>query len=122
MTITAPVFDAEIPATAADDVKFISLSHLNPSTELNPVPVPHAIDVKYFKKYFATLEEYGFDYTLLPYASNSADSFVTATAVGVRPRTSGRSSHCAPTRRSRSSAPSSSPPSTRSPKAARLST
>ena len=80
---TIPDFGAAIPATAADDVKFISLSHLNPSTELNPIAVPHGIDVSYFKKYFATLEEYGFDYTLLPYASNSADSFVTATAVGV---------------------------------------
>ncbi|UDY23033.1 LLM class flavin-dependent oxidoreductase [Nocardioides sp. Kera G14] len=83
MTITAPVFDSHIPETAAPDVKFISLSHLNPSTELNPVQVPHGIDVAFFKRYFATLEQYGFDYTLLPYGSNSADSFITATAVGV---------------------------------------
>lgn len=83
MTITAPAFDSTIPATSSPDVKFISLSHLNPSTELNPIQVPHGIDVTYFKRYFATLEESGFDYTLLPYAANSADSFITATAVGV---------------------------------------
>ncbi|OIJ27592.1 LLM class flavin-dependent oxidoreductase [Nocardioides luteus] len=80
--MTIPVFDAQIPATASPKVEFISLSHLNPSTELNPVKVPHGIDLDYFKRYVATLEEQEFDYTLLPYGSNSADSFVTAAAVG----------------------------------------
>lgn len=80
--MTTPVFDAQIPATASPKVEFISLSHLNPSTELNPVKVPHGIDLDYFKRYVATLEEQEFDYTLLPYGSNSADSFITAAAVG----------------------------------------
>ncbi|MER7555775.1 LLM class flavin-dependent oxidoreductase [Nocardioides sp. NPDC126508] len=80
--MTIPVFDAQIPATASPKVEFISLSHLNPSTELNPVKVPHGIDLDYFKRYVATLEEQEFDYTLLPYGSNSADSFITAAAVG----------------------------------------
>ena len=34
----APEFGPAIPETAAPEVEFISLSHLNPSTELNPIP------------------------------------------------------------------------------------
>jgi alkanesulfonate monooxygenase len=78
---TEHAFDPTIPATASPDVEFISLSHLNPSTELNPVPA-RGIDLEYFRKYVAALEEGGYDYTLLPYGSNSADSFVVASAVG----------------------------------------
>jgi alkanesulfonate monooxygenase len=80
--MTAPVFDEQIPTTASPKVEFISLSHLNASTELNPIQVARSIDVKFFRQYFATLEEYGFDYTLLPYGASGADSFITATAVG----------------------------------------
>ncbi|MFT4042186.1 MAG: LLM class flavin-dependent oxidoreductase [Gordonia sp. (in: high G+C Gram-positive bacteria)] len=76
-----PGSDAAIPATASPKVEFISLSHLNPSTELVPLPT-RGIDVPYFKRYVRSLEESGFDYTLLPYGSNSADSFVVASAVG----------------------------------------
>jgi hypothetical protein len=35
---SAPVFDAVLPETAARQVEFISLTHPNPSTELNPGP------------------------------------------------------------------------------------
>jgi alkanesulfonate monooxygenase len=76
-----PSFDENIPATASPDVEFISLTHLNPSTELNPLP-SRGIDLKYFRRYVRSLEEGGYDYTLLPYGSSSADSFVTASAVG----------------------------------------
>ncbi|BBH69545.1 hypothetical protein ACTI_62300 [Actinoplanes sp. OR16] len=72
---------SEIPTTASGEVEFISLSHLNPSTELNPIPT-RGIDLEYFRRYVRSLEEGGFDYTLLPYGSGSADSFVTASAVG----------------------------------------
>lgn len=75
------MFDQKIPATASGKVEFISLSHLNPSTELNPVPT-RGIDLKYFRTYVRALEDGGFDYTLLPYGSGSADSFVVASAVG----------------------------------------
>ncbi|GLZ42204.1 LLM class flavin-dependent oxidoreductase [Actinokineospora sp. NBRC 105648] len=78
---SAPAFDQKIPETASPVVEFISLSHLNPSTELNPVP-SRGIDLAYFRTYVRSLEEGGYDYTLLPYGSNSADSFVTAAAVG----------------------------------------
>ncbi|EFC85074.1 LLM class flavin-dependent oxidoreductase [Parafrankia sp. EUN1f] len=71
----------ELPSTASPQVEFISLSHLNPSTELNPVP-SRGIDLTYFRRYVRWLEDSGYDYTLLPYGSNSADSFVIASAVG----------------------------------------
>ena len=70
-----------LPETAADTVEFISLSHLNPSTELNPVE-GRGIDLPYFRRYVRSLEDAGYDYTLLPYGSGSADSFVVASAVG----------------------------------------
>ncbi|MET7402259.1 LLM class flavin-dependent oxidoreductase [Dactylosporangium sp. NPDC005572] len=76
-----PPFDPVIPATAAPTAEFISLSHLNPSTELNPVP-SRGIDLPFFRRYVRALEEGGYDYTLLPYGSGGADSFVVASAVG----------------------------------------
>jgi alkanesulfonate monooxygenase len=80
-TESTPTFGPSVPETASPIVEFISLTHPNPSTELNPVP-SRGIDLKYFRKYVRSLEENGYDYTLLPYGSNSADSFVTASAVG----------------------------------------
>ena len=74
-------FDPALPPTAAPQVEFISLAHLNPSTELRPVP-GRGIDLAYFRKYVRALEDGGYDYTLLPYGSGTADSFVTAGAVG----------------------------------------
>ena len=70
-----------IPTSAARTAEFISLSHLNPSTELEPIPT-RGIDVPYFRRFVGALEDGGYDYTLLPYGSNSADSFVVAAAVG----------------------------------------
>jgi len=78
---SAPAFGQQIPETASRKVEFISLSHLNPSTELNPIPT-RGIDLKYFREYVRSLEEGGYDYTLLPYGSGTADSFVVASAVG----------------------------------------
>ncbi|OXR40386.1 Alkanesulfonate monooxygenase [Nocardia cerradoensis] len=70
-----------VPATAAPTVEFISLTHTNPSTELEPIPT-RGIDLPFVKRYVRTLEDAGFDATLLPYGSSSADSFVLASAVG----------------------------------------
>jgi len=78
---SAPTFDSTLPPSASPQVEFISLSHLNPSTELDPVP-SRGIDLKFFRRYVRSLEESGYDYTLLPYGSGSADSFVVASAVG----------------------------------------
>jgi alkanesulfonate monooxygenase len=76
-----PAFDPAIPATASARAEFISLSHLNPSTELEPIPT-RGIDLAYFRKFVRSLEEGGYDYTLLPYGAGTADSFVVASAVG----------------------------------------
>jgi len=70
-----------IPETASPQVEFISLSHVNRATELNPIAT-RGIDLPFLRTYVAALEEAGYDYTLLPYGSNSADSFVLASAVG----------------------------------------
>jgi alkanesulfonate monooxygenase len=78
---SAPTFDSTLPPTASPQAEFISLSHLNPSTELNPVP-SRGIDLRFFRRYVRSLEESGYDYTLLPYGSAGADSFVVASAVG----------------------------------------
>ncbi|MCS7475505.1 LLM class flavin-dependent oxidoreductase [Umezawaea endophytica] len=78
---SAPAFGQQIPESASQEVEFISLSHLNPSTELNPIPT-RGIDLEYFRTYVRSLEEGGYDYTLLPYGSGTADSFVLASAVG----------------------------------------
>jgi alkanesulfonate monooxygenase len=77
----ALTFGSTIPSTAAPTVEFISLSHVNPSTELNPVP-SRGIDLPFFRRYVRALEDAGYDYTLLPYGAGSADSFVVASAVG----------------------------------------
>ncbi|MET9327744.1 LLM class flavin-dependent oxidoreductase [Tsukamurella sp. NPDC003166] len=73
--------DTPIPETAAPAVEFISLTHLNQSTELNPVPT-RGVELDFFRRYVRALEDGGYDYTLLPYGSSSADPFVLASAVG----------------------------------------
>lgn len=70
-----------LPPHASDRVEFISQIHTNPSTELAPTGA-RGIDVGYLKRYVHALEDAGFDYTLIPYGSSGADSFVLASAVG----------------------------------------
>ncbi|MBF6170995.1 LLM class flavin-dependent oxidoreductase [Nocardia blacklockiae] len=70
-----------VPATAAAEVEFISLTHTNASTELEPIPA-RGIDLPFVRRYVRALEDGGFDLTLLPYGSAGADSFVLASAVG----------------------------------------
>lgn len=78
MTVTdAPT---AIPATAARTAEFISLTHLNPSTELE-FRASRGIDLPYFRRYVRSLEDGGYDYTLLPYASSSADPYVLGGAL-----------------------------------------
>ncbi len=73
--------DESVPAAAADDVEFISQIHVNTATELAPTG-QRGIDVDYLRRYARALEDGGFDYTLLPYGSASADSLTLAGAVG----------------------------------------
>src|SRR6202167_5044419 len=79
-TITAGD-DATIPEAASPEVEFISATHSNPSTELNPLGTSK-IDLPFFREYVAALEEAGFDYTLQGYGSAMSDSLIMATAVG----------------------------------------
>jgi alkanesulfonate monooxygenase len=78
VTIADP---ATIPPTATHTAEFISLTHLNPSTELNPV-ASRGIDIDFFRRYVRELEDGGYDYTLLPYGTDSADPFVVSSAIG----------------------------------------
>lgn len=70
-----------LPSAASDRVEFISQIHTNPSTELAPTGA-RGIDVAYLRRYVHALEDAGFDYTLVPYGSSGADSFILASAVG----------------------------------------
>ncbi|WOQ16121.1 LLM class flavin-dependent oxidoreductase [Raineyella sp. W15-4] len=81
MTTTATDTDLSVPPTASPTVEFISQIHLAPSTELSPVPT-RGIDLAYLRRYVRALEDAGFDYTLVPYGSASADSLVVASAIG----------------------------------------
>ncbi|MFT4212240.1 MAG: LLM class flavin-dependent oxidoreductase [Microbacterium sp.] len=62
-------------------VEFISAINTRHADELNPRPGGRAVDPAYLRRYARTLEDAGFDYTLVPYGSAGADSFVIATAV-----------------------------------------
>ncbi len=100
-------------------VEFISAINVRQGDELNPRGRARPLDPDYLRRYARTLEDAGFDYTLVPYGSAGADSFVVATAVAAVTERSSRSSPCGPTRSSRRSRRSSSPPSTSSRTAAR---
>jgi len=62
-------------------VEFISLINTRPGDELNPRPDARPLDPAYLRRYARTLEDAGFDYSLVPYGSGTADSFVVAAAV-----------------------------------------
>ncbi|MGI3782534.1 MAG: LLM class flavin-dependent oxidoreductase [Janthinobacterium lividum] len=61
-------------------VEFISASFVNDSSERHPRP-GQGIDKKFLVRYARELDAYGFDYTLLPYASSSYDPFGVAAAI-----------------------------------------
>jgi alkanesulfonate monooxygenase len=67
-------------------VEFISAVNIRPGDELNPV-AGRGLDPDYLRHYARTLEDAGFDYTLVPYGSSGADSFVVATAVAAATET-----------------------------------
>ncbi|CAO5185123.1 alkanesulfonate monooxygenase [Frankia sp. AiPs1] len=61
-------------------VEFISAINVNQSNELNRLR-RFEIDLPFFKRYARALDDYGFDYTLVPYASPAHDPFTVATAI-----------------------------------------
>ncbi|WP_047459183.1 LLM class flavin-dependent oxidoreductase [Rhizobium rhizogenes] len=60
--------------------EFISVTFTNPSTEINPLPHP-AIDPRFLVRYARSLDDYGFNYTLVPYDSSSFDPFTIGATI-----------------------------------------
>lgn len=58
-------------------VEFISLTPTNGSTELKPIPGA-GIDLPYLIRYAKALDDYAFNYTLLPYDSGGNDPFTVS--------------------------------------------
>ncbi|CRK38762.1 Alkanesulfonate monooxygenase like protein [Verticillium longisporum] len=60
--------------------EFISLTFPNGSTELNPIPGA-GIDLDYLIRYARTLDDYEFNYTLVPYGSSLYDPFTVGATI-----------------------------------------
>lgn len=60
--------------------EFISVTFTNPSTEINPIPDP-SIDPAFLVRYARSLDDYGFNYTLVPYSSSSHDPFTIGATI-----------------------------------------
>ncbi|KAI1387279.1 bacterial luciferase-like protein [Hypoxylon trugodes] len=60
--------------------EFISLTFPNASTELNPIPNP-GIDPDYLARYARNLDDYEFNYTLVPYDSSYFDPFTVGATI-----------------------------------------
>lgn len=60
--------------------EFISVTFPNASTEVNPIPGA-SIDPEYLVRYARTLDDYGFNYTLVPYDSSSYDPFTIGATI-----------------------------------------
>lgn len=69
-------------------VEFISMTFPNASTELHPTPGAPA-DPDFIKRYARGLDDYGFNYTLIPYDSGGFDPFtIGATILSVTSKVS----------------------------------
>jgi alkanesulfonate monooxygenase len=60
--------------------EFISVSFPNASNDLHPIP-DAPVDPSYLERYSRALDDYGFNYTLLPYSSSSFDPFTLGATV-----------------------------------------
>jgi alkanesulfonate monooxygenase len=60
--------------------EFISVTFPNASTEINPIPGA-SIDPDYLVRYARTLDDYGYNYTLVPYDSSSYDPFTIGATI-----------------------------------------
>ncbi|KAJ9481562.1 hypothetical protein VN97_g11909 [Penicillium thymicola] len=60
--------------------EFISLTFPNASTEINPIPNAK-IDPEYLVRYARNLDDYGYNYTLVPYGSSSYDPFTIGATI-----------------------------------------
>ncbi|KAJ5275401.1 hypothetical protein N7505_003946 [Penicillium chrysogenum] len=60
--------------------EFISVTFSNASTEINPIPNA-SIDPEYLVRYARNLDDYGYNYTLVPYDSSSYDPFTIGATI-----------------------------------------
>jgi alkanesulfonate monooxygenase len=60
--------------------EFISASFANASNDLNPIPNAPA-DARFLERYARALDDYGFNYTLIPYSSSSFDPFTIGATI-----------------------------------------
>ncbi|KAJ5123780.1 hypothetical protein N7448_009877 [Penicillium atrosanguineum] len=60
--------------------QFISVTFPNASTELAPI-INSAIDSEYLVRYARSLDDYGYNYTLVPYDSSSYDPFTIGATI-----------------------------------------
>ncbi|KAF2428102.1 alkanesulfonate monooxygenase [Tothia fuscella] len=61
-------------------VEFMSLTPPNASDEINPIPGA-GVDPDYLVRYARTLDDYGFNYTLIPYGSSSFDPWTIGATI-----------------------------------------
>ncbi|KAB8236566.1 LLM class flavin-dependent oxidoreductase [Aspergillus alliaceus] len=64
-------------------VEFISLTFPNASTELKPIPNAR-IDPEYLERYARNLDDYGFNYTLVPYDSSYFDPWTIGATIAAK--------------------------------------
>ncbi|KAE8380378.1 luciferase-like domain-containing protein [Aspergillus bertholletiae] len=64
-------------------VEFISLTFPNASTELKPIPNA-VIDPEYLERYARNLDDYGFNYTLVPYDSSYFDPWTIGATIAAK--------------------------------------
>ncbi|WOO77919.1 Alkanesulfonate monooxygenase [Vanrija pseudolonga] len=62
-------------------VEFISATFANGSTELAPFPPGSPVDVDFLVRYARVLDDYGYNYTLIPYHSGGFDPFTLGATV-----------------------------------------
>lgn len=60
--------------------EFISVTFPNASTEINPIPKA-SVDPEYLVRYARNLDDYGYNYTLVPYDSSSYDPFIIGATI-----------------------------------------
>ncbi|KAF9878816.1 hypothetical protein CkaCkLH20_03716 [Colletotrichum karsti] len=60
--------------------EFISVTFPNASTEINPIPGA-GIDPEFLVRYARSLDDYNFNYTLVPYGSDSFDPFTIGATI-----------------------------------------
>lgn len=62
-------------------VEFISASFNNASTEINPLPNADVVDPEFLVRYARSLDDYEYNYTLVPYGSEWFDPFTIGATI-----------------------------------------